>query len=317
MKQRANLPKISIRTGILATVVGAASMVAVAQVANGNTDAGVVVPQPSADIAFGAYDPPGFFTDRSGVSVEHLFLPWEDVELESLLLADQYARERDRSVLLTIEPWTWGENWDVSPAELRAGIAAGDYDPNIAAICTVAGAMESPVMIRWAQEMESTSGRFTWSGWEPQAYIDAYRHVVDVCRQSAPDARFMWSPKGEEGLQAYYPGDDYADVVGLSIFGLQQWDKDKFGGDRSFSETLRPAYDRVVGFGKPVYVAELGYVGDRAYVTDWAGDVTSVGEEFPELTTVIYFNDKEVWPWPDGYGLPDWRITEQILPANS
>ncbi|WP_306144532.1 glycoside hydrolase family 26 protein [Roseibium sp. MMSF_3412] len=317
MKQRANLPKISIRTGILATVVGAASMVAVAQVANGNTDAGVVVPRPSADIAFGAYDPPGFFTDRSSVSVEHLFLPWEDVELESLLLADQYAKERGRSVLLTIEPWTWGENWDVSPAELRAGIAAGDYDPNIAAICTVAGAMESQVMIRWAQEMESTSGRFTWSGWEPEAYIDAYRHVVDVCRQSAPDAGFMWSPKGEEGLQAYYPGDDYADVVGLSIFGLQQWDKDKFGGDRSFSETLSPAYDRVVGFGKPVYVAELGYVGDRDYVTDWAGDVTSVGEEFPELTTVIYFNDKEVWPWPDGYGLPDWRITEQILPANS
>ncbi|WP_421983816.1 glycoside hydrolase family 26 protein [Roseibium sp.] len=317
MKQTANLPKISIRTGILATVVGAASMVAVAQVANGNTDAGVIVPQPSADIAFGAYDPPGFFTDRSDVSIEHLFLPWEDVELESLLLADQYAKERGRSVLLTIEPWTWGENWDVSPAELRQGIAAGDYDPNISAICTVAGAMESPVMIRWAQEMESTSGRFTWSGWEPEAYIDAYRHVVDICRGSAPDARFMWSPKGEEGLQAYYPGDDYADVVGLSIFGLQQWDKDKFGGDRSFSETLRPAYDRVVGFGKPVYVAELGYVGDRAYVSDWAGDVTAVGNEFPELTTVIYFNDKEVWPWPDGYGLPDWRITEQILPANS
>ncbi|WP_305983965.1 glycoside hydrolase family 26 protein [Roseibium sp. MMSF_3544] len=317
MNQKWKFPRVSARTGIVASLFGAASIFVVTQAAIGNTDAGVVVPKPSADIAFGAYDPPGFFINDDGVSVEHLFLPWEDVELESLLLADQYAKERGRSVLITVEPWTWGENWDVSPAELRSGIASGAYDPNISAICTVANAMESPVTIRWAQEMESTSGRFTWSGWEPDAYIDAYQHVVDVCRENAPDASFMWSPKGEEGLQAYYPGDDYADVVGLSVFGLQEWDKDKYGGDRTFAETLAPAYERVVGFGKPVYVAELGYVGDREYVTKWAEDVTNVGPEFPELTTVVYFNDKEVWPWPDGYGLPDWRITEQILPENS
>ena len=177
--------------------------------------------------------------------------------------------------------------------------------------------MQSPVTIRWAQEMESTSGRFTWSGWAPDDYIDSYRRVVDVCRSSAPDATFMWSPKGEEGLQAYYPGDDYTDVIGLSIFGLQKYDQDNFGGDRTFAEVLRPAYDRVVDFDKPIFVAELGYVGDREYVTNWAEDVTSVGSEFPDLTTVVYFNDKEVWPWPDGYGLPDWRITEQILPENA
>ena len=114
-----------------------------------------------------------------------------------------------------------------------------------------------------------------------------------------------------------YPGDDYVDTVGLSIFGLQQYDQNKFGRDRSFEELLRPGYDLLLKYDKPIYVAELGYVGDRSYVAKWADDATHVFEQFPELVGVIYFNDKEVWPWPEHYGYPDWRFTEQILTADT
>jgi len=26
------------------------------------------------------------------------------------------------------------------------------------------------------------------------------------------------------------------------------------------------------------------------------------------LAAVVYFDDKEGYPWPEGYGLPDWRV---------
>jgi beta-mannanase len=30
--------------------------------------------------------------------------------------------------------------------------------------------------------------------------------------------------------------------------------------------------------------------------------------EFPKLTAIVYFNDKEVFAWPQGFGYPNWRI---------
>lgn len=268
----------------------------------------------SAASAFGSYDPYGDFSADKTASIEELFLPWEDVDLASLPLADAYALQRGRSLLITIEPWTWSKDWRTTPNELRNGILSGKYDANMQAICNLAGAMKSPVTIRWAQEMEDKTGRFTWANWAPQDYIAAYKREVDVCRKSAPTAKYMWSPKGLEGLEKYYPGDDYVDVIGLSVFGLQKWDNDKFGRDRTFSEILKPGYERVAKFNKPVVVAELGYVGKQQYVDQWDIDSRKSYAEFPVLTSVVYFNQKEVAPWPDGYGLPDWRITQHILP---
>jgi len=64
------------------------------------------------------------------------------------------------------------------------------------------------------------------------------------------------------------------DVVGLSVFGLQQYDRDNFGKERTFAEALEPGYRLVERFGKPIVVAELGYEGDEAYVRNWAENVT-------------------------------------------
>ncbi|RUU55824.1 beta-mannosidase, partial [Mesorhizobium sp. M2C.T.Ca.TU.009.01.2.1] len=161
---------------------------------------------------------------------------------------------------------------------------------------------------------EDKNGRFTWANWAPKDWIAAYKREVDVCRKAAPAAKYMWSPKGVEGLEKYYPGDNYVDVIGLSVFGLQKKDNDEVGRDRTFEETLKPGYERVAKFNKPVVVAELGYVGKQDYVSKWAEDSRKSYAEFPALTSVVYFNQKEVWPWLGGYGLPDWRVTQHVLP---
>jgi beta-mannanase len=263
---------------------------------------------------FGAYDPGGDFTNDSSPAIEHLFLPWEDIDLATLAIADAYARERGRVLLITIEPWSWDQDKRVSVDELRAGMASGKYDGNIQAVCTAIGALQAPVTIRWAQEMEDDIGRFTWANWRPQEYIAAYRHVVDMCRALAPQARYMWSPKGLDGLDKYYPGDAYVDDVGLSVFGLQQYDKDHFGHDRTFAEVLLPGYLLALEFNKPIYVAELGYSGDATYVWNWAHTVLQHDPQFGELVGVVYFDDKEVFPWLGDYGLPNWKVKENIVP---
>ncbi|MBL3607348.1 glycoside hydrolase family 26 protein [Rhodovulum sulfidophilum] len=271
------------------------------------------VEAPPGEMPFGVYDPDGAFADDPEVSIEHLFLPWEDVYLPSLIDADAYARARGRSVLATIEPWTWNRSERNTPDMLQEGIASGDYDRYMASICAVLNLFESPVTVRWAQEMEDDSGQFIWAGWDPATYKAAYRRMVDICRETAPEVAYMWSPLGEEGLEAYYPGDDYVDIVGLSVFGLQPWETAILGEEQSFRSILAPRYARVAAFGKPVVVAELGYSGQEDYVAKWTSEVRQIFPEFPNLVAVIYFNQIEVYPWPDGYGLPDWKVGDRII----
>lgn len=259
-------------------------------------------------VTFGAYDPHGDFTSDPNSKIEHLFLPWEDVDLSSLSVADEYAQQRGRKLFITVEPWSWAEDWRLSPEELLSGILSGKYDANMASVCATAAALKSDVTIRWAQEMDETDNQFTWAHWAPSQYVAAYRRMVTVCREHNKTAKYMWSPKGEPELTAFYPGDDVVDIVGLSVFGLQQYDKDHFGKDQTFAEALAPKYQLVKGFGKPIVVAELGYEGDSTYVSDWAENAAKKYAEFPDLTAVVYFNDKEVYPWPRPYGLPNWRV---------
>ncbi len=265
-------------------------------------------------VAFGAYDPHGDFGNDRDVKIEALFLPWQDVDLSTLRQADDYARQRERTLLITVEPWTWSKTVRISPPALLQGILSGRYDGNIAAICDIVGAFTTPTTIRWAQEMEDPRVRFSWQGWTGEGYIAAYRHFVDHCRASAPRAKFMWSPKGLPGLERYYPGDAYVDIVGLSVFGLEPYDRDVFGHDRTFAESLQPGYDLVARFNKPICVAEFGYVGKIDYVRNWAYSALKPDPRFPRLSCVVYFDDKEVAPWPPNYGLPDWRVTSNVLP---
>ncbi|MBB4568779.1 glycoside hydrolase family 26 protein [Rhizobium leucaenae] len=262
-------------------------------------------------VTFGAYDPHGDFKDDPNSKIEHIFLPWEDVDLGTLSLADDYAQKRGRKLLITVEPWSWAVDWRSTSEELLQGILAGRYDSNMAAVCETAATLKSDVTIRWAQEMDETDNQFIWSHWKPSSYVAAYRRMVNVCREHDKSAKYMWSPKGEPSLTAFYPGDDVVDIIGLSVFGLQQFDRDHFGADRTFAQLLAPKYRLVQAFNKPVVVAELGYEGDSTYVANWAANAAKQYPEFPKLTAVVYFNDKELYPWPKPYGLPNWRVVKE------
>ena len=260
-------------------------------------------------IDFGAYDPHGDFGNDPHVKFEHLFLPWEDVDLSTLAIADEYALQRGRSLLITVEPWSWSVDGRVTPEQLLDGILGGRYDAYMASVCTSAASLKSPVIIRWGQEMEDRSGRFSWADWPPQDYIKAYRKVADQFRKDRPTVQIMWSPKGQEDLEKYYPGDDYVDVIGLSVIGLQDYDMREYGAPRTFTEALKPGYERVAPFRKPIWVAELGYEGDANYMQPWIQAATAKNDQFPDLKEVIYFNDRDVIGWPFGLGRPNWRVT--------
>ena len=84
-----------------------------------------------------------------------------------------------------------------------------------------------PVYIRLGYEFDGH-----WNAYDPQKYVSAYQHIVDIVRPLAPNAIFVWqsssSPIDEildeqfgdpnESIQSWYPGDNYVDWVGISWF---------------------------------------------------------------------------------------------------
>lgn len=263
-------------------------------------------------LALGAYDPHEMLRNSDRSSIEHVFVYWQALDEAMLAAKMRLAETKGRVLMVTVEPYTKAENWRDGADRLFKDIGSGEFDRQIVAVCAAVAAYPAGLWIRWGHEMEQPSDRYPWARGDAAGYIAAYRYFVDACRKAAPRARFMWSPKGEADLPAYYPGDAYVDLIGLSVWGLERWDRERYGKPRSFGEALEEKYSRVESFGKPVVVAELGVAGRKRYRQDWMAEISALSSDrgqFPLLTGIVYFNDKEPSVWPYGYGSPDWRMT--------
>jgi beta-mannanase len=263
-------------------------------------------------VLFGVYDPHLMFTQDRDVNIEHIFVYWQALDLAKLRQLLSNASERGRAIMVTIEPYTHASDWRSGGERLFSDITSGAFQKEIKTVCAELGGAKNQVLVRWGQEMEDPTGRYPWARTDSEGFKTAFRYFVAQCRHYAPDALFVWSPKGEKNLANYYPGDEFVDVVGVSLYGLQKMDKALYGGAREFPETFDEKYRRVAAFHKPVIIAELGVSGDKGYRDRWFASLFSnlaSSSAFQRLRAVIYFDDKEPHYWPMGFGSPDWRIS--------
>jgi beta-mannanase len=134
------------------------------------------------------------------------------------------AQEMGRTFMVTAEPNTKAVNWLDGGRRLFTDILAGKFDRQIADVCGAVAAFPGKQWIRRGHEMEDPSDRYPWARNDPAGYVAAYRYFVETCGKIAREARFIWSPKGEKQLAAYYPGDAHVDMVGVAVWGLERLD---------------------------------------------------------------------------------------------
>ena len=267
---------------------------------------GVTVAKEHARLQYGVYDPEQRFANSNRIGIEHIFVPWQPIDAAGLRSASEYAAARNRWLMVTVEPW---QAHDRTAEALFSDINNGIYDADIRNVASALSGLNRPVFVRWGHEMEDVTGRYPWATHDAQGYIKAYRYFVDHCRSwSHGRFYFVWSPKGRQGLSAYYPGGDYVDYIGVSVYGLEQWDIGHTSKAQDFNDRFREIYSFVRRYNKPVMIAELGVSGGATYRHRWFSQLAVSPSAFPRLRIVVYFNAKEPDPWPDGYGSPDWRI---------
>jgi hypothetical protein len=179
-------------------------------------------------------------------------------------------------------------------------IAAGSYDTYLRSAADLAKSLPFEVMIRFAHEMNGS-----WYGWsgDPSAYVEAWRHVVDVFRQQGADnVKWVWAPNVDNGrypFSAYFPGDSWVDYTALDGYN---WGTAGIGANRweSLYQVFASSYGEITQLSaKPVIISETASGeggGDKA---DWIrqGFLTAIPQEFPRVAAVIWFdrNQEEDW----------------------
>jgi hypothetical protein len=185
-------------------------------------------------------------------------------------------------------------------------IISGVRDAHIAAIGNWIRNAGRPVYLRIGYEFDAP-----WNALLPDQYIAAYRHIVEAMRANGvTNAVYVWhaacSPTyGGFPISAWYPGDDYVDWAGISVF-------------RQFDATLGTVadIDALCAFAKsrnrPIMIAESAPYGgvSEARWTNWFQPCLElIGRHHIQMWCYIN-TDWEAQPMFAGQGWGDTRIQQ-------
>ena len=261
----------------------------------------------------GVYDPHHVFDKYSAMRFEATWISWNAYSKESKRwLSNLRATvSQGRIPVLNIEPWPVaaisGEK------NLLPSIAAGKYDQLITKIATDIKPLGT-VYVRWGAEMEFTK-QFPWARKPAQDYIAAYRHFVELFRQTAPESVMIWSPVGNKECRAYYPGNDVVDYVGFSVYEAPVASAKWFGHAMSFAQWMDIKYQNVQCFNKQILIPELGVEGTPAFQRAWLQAAFATIPSHLLLTGIIYYESQDFHSWKDlGLkGAPVWTVDPALF----
>ncbi len=110
--------------------------------------------------------------------------------------------------------------WMVGKWGVLNKTVTGEYDTVVKRFSDWAKTTKRPIYLRIGYEFDGWHNEL-----EPRAYVRAYRRIVDLIRaQGADNIAFVWHSYAAPTYQDYplsewYPGDEYVDWVGISLFG--------------------------------------------------------------------------------------------------
>jgi hypothetical protein len=197
-------------------------------------------------------------------------------------------------------------------------ILSGKWDSYIDQWAIAARETNIPLLVSWGMEMNGNW--FPWSGIHygggtegksgfegPESYKKAFRYVVDRVRARGA-TNILWGFHANyytypweawNRISQYYPGADYVDWLGLSVYGKQFSHSIWY----SFKDVMEEGYQELCNLDpvKPVLVAEYG-VGEFPSSGNKAEWITNALEllrtRYTRVKGAVYWQER--WPNDDG-----------------
>lgn len=171
--------------------------------------------------------------------------------------------------------------WDESKADPKYSmqkIINGDFDTELNQWAVDAKNTNTNLLVEFGTEVNGNW--FPWNGEYnggseltgygdpnladgPERFVDAYKHIIDICNQNGAN-NITWFFHADSGgepqddwnkLENYYPGDNYIDWIGVSVYGPQTRTDD----DEQFKDKLDKVYNRLNTMSNnPIAILEFG-----------------------------------------------------------
>lgn len=159
----------------------------------------------------------------------------------------------------------------------------------------------NPIMLEFGLEMNGNW--FPWSGVynekNPEKYKKAYIHIIEIFRDvNADNITFVYhvnygsAPEEKwNTMSAYYPGDEYIDWIGMSIYGAQrpgdEWEDIVNAFEKPYKELSE------ISINKPLAVFEFGVV-EHPKKPEWIKNFFNLvkSEKYSRLKGIAYWHEK-------------------------
>ncbi len=196
-------------------------------------------------------------------------------------------------------------------------IINGKFDTDLKSWAKEAKEDNIPLLLDFA--VEPNGDWFSWSGFYngkgtkdgygdlnyydgPERYRDAYKHIINIFKEE--DVKNItwffhvdiYSNPNEDwnSPKYYYPGDDYIDWIGVSVYGPQNTGEDYW---ETFSEILKNRYKSILDIStqKPFALLEFGVTDASPYgeKAEWLKDAfeTVLNGRYIKFDAISYWNE--------------------------
>jgi len=209
-----------------------------------------------------------------------------------------------RTPILTLEPY---KN-DNSKNPLDE-ISSGTHDEHLLKLFTII--TKTGAIFRPMHEMDTDQPRYPWSGKEPASYITAWNYMYLLSKSVTGEfpIQFLWSPAGNANMMSYYPGDNYVDLVGFSLYDYpKEVETNWYGKDLDIVLEIQRKMD-TIRTTKRIIIPEFGIATETPKeFFDTLERILAELSKYPNLKSIIFFNSNETLP---GYENISFRIPDE------
>jgi hypothetical protein len=213
--------------------------------------------------------------------------------------------------LIGIMPWSAERQGEPEPIYTLDRILSGEFDEALERCAEEVRALGFPIMIEFGPE--ANGSWFPWSGaWNgrdggvygdaaipdgPERFRDSYRRIAGIFRRvGASDVTWVFhiaavaAPKEAwNAARYYYPGDDWVDWIGASVYGAP----DERGAPRQFDDVMKHLYPGMCAISpsRPLAILELG-VAEHSDKPGWIRDALGAiaSGAYPRIRAVSWWN---------------------------
>ena len=205
------------------------------------------------------------------------------------------AKAENRVLEYTVQP-----PLDAEGTNYVYRLLSGEFDKEFTDIATGIVSQKHPVLFRLFNEMNGDWCSYSafHTGADPEIFKEAYRYVYRIFEESGANqyAIWVWNPNERSfpnylwnSEMAYYPGDAYVDVIGMTAYNTGNYYIGEYW--KSFSELYDDLYDRYSrNFTHPLMITEFAsntVGGDKVF---WTKDMLVKIEEKPRIKIAIWWN---------------------------